>query len=62
MCSVRYDEETPLLLPHTQLPPTRSDSSKQSNAIPRSWSTFAVAMPLEPAPMTQTRTATSGRL
>ena len=27
MCSERYAEDIPLLLPHTQLPPTRSDLS-----------------------------------
>ena len=27
MCSERYDDETSFLLPQTQLPPTRSDSS-----------------------------------
>ena len=27
MCSERYAEDVPLELPHTQLPPTRSDLS-----------------------------------
>ena len=31
MCSVEYDADIPLVLPKTQLPPTRSDFSKQSN-------------------------------
>ena len=54
MCSERYADDIPFLLPKTQLPPTRSDFSKQSNGIPRSCSAFAAAMPEEPAPMTQT--------
>ena len=32
----------------------RSDSSEQSNSIPRSCITFAVAIPLEPAPTMHT--------
>ena len=54
MCSVRYADDIPLLLPKTQLPPTRSDFSKQSNGMPRSCSALAAAMPDEPAPMMQT--------
>src|SRR3954447_19401492 len=54
MCSDRYDDEMPFALPQTQLPPTRSDSSKQSNGMPRSFSTLAAAMPLDPAPTMQT--------
>src|ERR1700730_6865853 len=53
MCSERYADDIPFLLPNTQFPPTRSDFSKQSNGIPRSCSAFAAAMPDEPAPMTQ---------
>src|ERR1700730_17726702 len=53
MCSERYAEDIPFLLPNTQFPPTRSDFSKQSNGIPRSCSAFAAAMPDEPAPTTQ---------
>ena len=45
----------PFLFPNTQLPPTRSDFSKQSNGIPRSYSAFAAAIPEEPAPIRQTR-------
>jgi hypothetical protein len=41
-----------LLLPKTQLPPTRSEASKQVNGMPRSYSALAAAMPEEPAPMT----------
>ena len=52
MCSERYAEDIPFLLPKTQLPPTRSHFSKQSNGIPRSCSAFAAAMPEEPAPIT----------
>src|SRR5438128_5988905 len=52
MCSVRYEDDIPFLLPNTQLPPTRSDASKQSNGIPRSCRTLAPAIPDEPAPMT----------
>src|SRR4051794_7119856 len=55
MCSERYAEETPLEFLNTQLPPTRSDPSKQSNSKPRWCSAFAAAMPDDPAPMTQTR-------
>jgi hypothetical protein len=40
-----------LRLPKTQLPPTRSEASKQPNSMPRSCSAFAAAMPEEPAPM-----------
>ena len=32
MCSERYAADIPLRFPNTQLPPTRSDASKQSNA------------------------------
>src|SRR4051794_41875744 len=53
MCSDRYADDIPLRLPKTQLPPTRSLFSKQSNGIPASFSFFAAAMPDEPAPMTQ---------
>ncbi len=53
MCSERYAEDIPLVLPNTQLPPTRSDFSKQSNGIPRSCSALAAAIPEEPAPITQ---------
>jgi hypothetical protein len=51
MCRSRYAADIPLRLPKTQLPPTRSDASKQSAAIPRSWSALAAAIPDEPAPM-----------
>jgi hypothetical protein len=37
------------------LPPTRSDTSKQSKSNPRWCNAFAAAMPDDPAPMTQTR-------
>jgi hypothetical protein len=50
------------MLPNTQLPPTRSDFSNQSNAIPRWWSAFAAAMPEDPAPMTQTVDVTATTL
>src|SRR3954452_10194818 len=53
MCSDRYADDIPLTLPKTQLPPTRSDASRQSNGTPRSCSALAAAMPDEPAPMTQ---------
>ena len=33
MCSERYADDIPLALPKTQLPPTRSDFSKQSKGI-----------------------------
>ncbi len=45
----------PLLLANTQLPPTRSDFSKQSKSMPRSCSALAAAIPEEPAPIRQTR-------
>jgi hypothetical protein len=48
----------PFLLAKTQLPPTRSEASKQVNGTPRSWSALAAAIPDEPAPMT----AAVGRL
>ena len=54
MCSERYAADIPLRLLNTQLPPTRSDASKQSNAKPRSCSAFTAAIPEEPAPITQT--------
>src|SRR6478736_8182448 len=57
MCSDLYEDETPLLLRNTQLPPTRSPSSKQSNARPRSCRAFAAAIPVEPAPITHVRVA-----
>src|ERR1700709_2856078 len=41
----------PFLLSKTQLPPTRSEASKQSNGSPLSCSACAPAMPDEPAPM-----------
>src|SRR3954469_18539145 len=44
----------PLRLPKTQLPPTRSDASMQSNGTPCSCRALATAMPEEPAPMRQT--------
>src|SRR4051794_1279045 len=53
MCSDRYADDMRFLLPKTQLPPTRSLFSKQSNGMPASFSFFAAAMPDEPAPMTQ---------
>src|SRR5471032_1851935 len=52
MWSEWYADDMPLTLPNTQLPPTRSDFSKQSNGMPRSCSALAAAMPEEPAPMT----------
>ena len=54
MCSERYADDIPFVLPKTQLPPTRSDASKQSKGTPRSASALAAAMPEEPAPMMQT--------
>src|SRR5271155_575250 len=44
----------PLRFSNTQLPPMRSDFSKQSNGIPRSCSALTAVMPEEPAPITQT--------
>ena len=55
MCSVEYDEDIPLRLPNTQLPPTLSDASKQSKGMPRSASAFAAVIPEEPAPMMHAR-------
>src|SRR3954469_21847597 len=57
MCSERYDDDIPLVFLKTQLPPTRSDFSKQSNGMPRPCSAFAAAMPEEPAPITHAFTA-----
>src|SRR5947209_20526197 len=51
MCSDRYADDIPLALPNTQLPPTRSDFSKQSNGMPRSWRALAAAIPEDPAPI-----------
>ena len=58
MCSDRYADDMPLEFLKTQLPPTRSVFSKQSNAIPRWASALTAAMPDEPAPMTQTESDT----
>ncbi len=55
MCSVEYDEDIPLRLPNTQLPPTLSEASKQSKGMPRSASAFAAVIPEEPAPMMHAR-------
>src|SRR3954467_3637559 len=52
MCSERYADDIPLRLPKTQLPPTLSLFSKQSNGMPASFSFLAAAMPDEPAPIT----------
>ncbi len=54
MCSDWYAADIPLAFLNTQLPPTRSDASKQSNSKPRSCRVLAAAMPEEPAPITQT--------
>ena len=53
MCSELYEDDIPLRLPNTQLPPTRSDFSKQSTEMPRSWRLLTAAIPEEPAPITQ---------
>ena len=50
----RYAADMPLLFSNTQLPPTRSDFSKQSNAMPRSCSALAAVIPDEPAPIRHT--------
>ena len=55
MCSDLYDELTPLLLPNTQLPPTRSPFSKHVTGTPASTSAFSAVMPDEPAPITAVR-------
>src|ERR1039458_1544465 len=55
MCSDQHAEDIPLVLPKTQLPPNRSDLSKQSNGIARSCNVFTTAIPDEPAPITHTR-------
>ena len=55
MCSDRYADDMPFLLPNTQLPPTRSLFSKTSTARPRAASSLATGSPLEPAPTTQVR-------
>src|SRR3954471_7800088 len=52
MCRERYADDIPLRLPNTQLPPTLSLFSKQSNGMPASLSFLAAAMPEEPAPIT----------
>src|SRR5262249_9151241 len=51
MCSERYAAERRFLFLKTQLPPTRSLISKQSNGTPLSLSAFAIETPLIPAPM-----------
>jgi hypothetical protein len=53
MCSDLYAEDIPLRFLNTQLPPTRSDASKQPKSKPRWCSALAAAMPEEPAPITQ---------
>src|ERR1700722_4673964 len=50
----------PLVFSNTQLPPTRSDFSKQSNAIPRSYSALAAVIPDEPAPIKHPSPARTG--
>src|SRR5215211_5675102 len=45
MCSERYADDIPLRFLNTQLPPTRSDFSKQSKSNPRWCSALAAAMP-----------------
>ena len=45
----------PFLLANTQLPPTRSDFSRQSKGMPRSCRALAAAIPEEPAPMMHAR-------
>jgi hypothetical protein len=50
--SERYADDIPFLLANTQLPPTRSDFSKQSIGIPRSRKAFTAAIPDDPAPIT----------
>ena len=44
----------PLVFSKTQLPPIRSDASKQVTSSPRSLSFLRAAMPEDPAPMTAT--------
>ena len=51
-CSERYAEDMPFRLANTQLPPTRSDFSKQSASMPRSTRVLSAAIPDEPAPIT----------
>ena len=51
MCSDRYADDIPFRFPNTQLPPTRSLFSKQSNGMPASFSCLAAAIPDDPAPM-----------
>ena len=46
------------MLRNTQFPPTRSDFSKQSKAIPRWASALTAAIPEEPAPITHTENDT----
>ncbi len=55
MCSERYADDIPFLLPNTQLPPTRSLFSKQSKGTPASASALITGRPLEPAPTMQVR-------
>src|SRR5512144_2206784 len=54
MCKERYAAERRFGLRKAQLPPTRLDISKQSNGSSRSASALTTAIPLEPAPLTQT--------
>lgn len=51
----------PLVFSKTQLPPIRSDTSKQVTSSPRSLSFLRAAMPEDPAPMTATVGAGSCR-
>src|SRR3954452_6931675 len=62
MCSERYADDIPLRLPNTQLPPTRSLFSKQSNGMPASCSFLAAAIPDEPAPIKQVRGSVRSRI
>src|SRR4051794_28711457 len=53
MCSDRYADERPFLFLNSQLPPTSSLISKQSNGTPLSLSALAMDNPLMPAPTMQ---------
>jgi hypothetical protein len=54
MCSDSYADDISLSLPKRQLPPIPLPASKQSKATPRAASTWAIAIPDEPAQMMHT--------
>jgi hypothetical protein len=50
MCRERYAADIPVVLPNIQLPPTRSDFSKQVASMPRWCSALTVGDARRPGP------------